>query len=294
MTTTHTEKAYAKINLYLDVNNKREDGYHDIVSVMQNVSLFDLVRITVNESDDMSISVVCDDPSIPQGEENIAYKAAKLFLEKLQKKAEISVEIEKNIPSAAGLAGGSADAAAVLRGLNILFDEPFTMDELCAWGAKIGADVPFCVLEGAYVAEGIGEVLEKCTGLDSKKMLLVARAGEGVSTPVAYKELDSLYGDFAAKKDDVTRIKKLLDALSETNYADAYGAMYNVFEDVVLPKHSMAARIKEEMYASGAEFAMMSGSGPSVFAIFPDNVFALNALYRLKELGAVAHLCNPL
>lgn len=290
----HTEKAYAKINLYLDVTNKREDGYHDVLSVMQNVTLCDTVRISIEDSDETLIDVFCTDLSIPQGDKNIAYKAAKSYLDKVGKSAVVSVEIEKNIPSAAGLGGGSSDAAAVLRGLNAMFGDMLNIDELCDLGARIGADVPFCVRGGACIARGIGECLEECIGLDSGKVLLIARAGEGVSTPDAYRELDVLYADLANRNNGDVKFNELVNSLKQKDDASTYAAMYNVFEDVVLPKHSMAAKIKEEMYVSGAQFAMMSGSGPSVFGIFPDAVFALNALYNLKELGVVAHLCNPI
>ena len=151
---THKEKAYAKINLYLDVVNKRENGYHDILSIMQNISLHDVVSVSASKSDTVNISVDCDDVTVPKGSQNIAYKAAELFSEMLGESANIEIEIEKNIPSAAGLAGGSADAAAVLRLLNKIFDNPFSMNELCAIGAKVGADVPFCILQGSYVAKG--------------------------------------------------------------------------------------------------------------------------------------------
>lgn len=291
---THKEKAYAKINLYLDVIKKRDDGYHDVVSIMQNISLHDVVSISAADANETKISVACDDAHIPQGSKNIAYKAAELFLDRLGKKAIVSINIEKNIPSAAGLAGGSADAAAVLRALNVIFEKPFSDGELCDLAAKIGADVPFCVLEGTYIAKGIGEVLEECAGLDTEKVLLIARGGEEVSTPVAYKALDALYGEFEDKNGNESKLEELLNAIKEKNDEAAYFGMYNVFEDVVLPNHSMAQKIKETMYESGAEFAMMSGSGPSVFGIFPDEVFALNALFNLKALGVAAHVCNPL
>jgi 4-diphosphocytidyl-2-C-methyl-D-erythritol kinase len=295
LTVQHTEKAYAKINLYLDMVGKRDNGYHDILSIMQNISLCDTVTLDVSFEDSTEIIVGCDAPDIPVGSANIAYLAVQAFLERTRRTAHVSVYIEKNIPSAAGMAGGSADAAAVLRGLNKIFDSPLTLDELCDIGAKIGADVPFCIVGGTCITEGIGERLEVCVGLNRNSIILAARGGEGVSTPAAYRDLDIMYNDFKKRTCDRKKFEVLISALKENDTDAVYGTMYNIFEDVVLGGHSLAGRLKSEMYACGAEFVMMSGSGPSIFGIFADLDSAKKAKSVVDAFGNVkSYICNPL
>ena len=191
-----TEKAYAKINLYLDIMNKRKDGFHDILTIMQIVSLYDEVDITLNMSKNITVKVANSDIDLPQ-EKNIAYKAALKFYENLDfvPISGADITIVKNIPMAAGLAGGSADAAAVLRGLNYLYGKPFTREELCKIGMEIGSDVPFCIVGGTQVCKNKGDVTFSMNGIQAYH-ILIAYAGNKESTADQYRMLDEKYNDF--------------------------------------------------------------------------------------------------
>ncbi len=272
--------AYAKINLFLDIESKRADGYHNIISVMQSVSLCDTVTVEYCESADKSIKITCDDPTIPLGEKNIAYKAANLFLDS----GKVKIHISKRIPAAAGLAGGSTDAAAVLTLLNELTGNNKSTDELLSIGAKIGADVPFCIAGGTKLTLGIGEKLTDFKPLPSC-YIVISKMGDGVSTPEAYSMLDRLFDNF----ENYSPRKDLLDLLGEN---DARG-MFNIFESAVIPCRPAVQTIKDTLTEYGAEFAMMSGSGPSVFGIFSSKEKASAAREALVDIGAIAHLCEP-
>lgn len=274
--------AYAKINLFLDIDSKRHDGYHNIISVMQSVSLCDTVTVEYCECEQKIIEISCNNPEIPLGEKNIAYKAADFFLDS----GHVKIHIEKRIPAAAGLAGGSTDAAAVITLLNELTGNKKSSGELLSIGAKIGADVPFCILGGTKLAMGIGEKL-----IDFKPMpschMIVACMGDGVSTPQAYSALDTIFEDFTSYKSK----KELLSLLEdEKTY---YNGMFNIFESAVIPLRPAVQRIKDTLTGHGAEFSMMSGSGPSVFGIFTSKEKATLAFDTLVRMGANAHLCRP-
>ena len=189
------EAAPAKINLYLDILSKRPDGYHNIVSVMQSVSLSDTVRIEVSPGSGINLTVCGETFGVPGGSENLAYRAAELFLRMAGVDCSLDIEVEKVIPVAAGLGGGSSDAAAVLRGLNKLFGRPFSYAGLCKMGMSLGADLPFCIAGGCVLVEGIGEKVTPVTPMP-KVAILVASAGEGVLTPEAYARLDRMCSDF--------------------------------------------------------------------------------------------------
>lgn len=287
------ERANAKINLYLNVLSRREDGYHEIQSLMQTVSLCDLVSLDFYPSAHTSIRMQASgNPDMPTDCRNLAWRAAEKLLVRTGRTGEVTIRLEKHIPMAAGLAGGSADAAAVLRGLNALLGRPLSTEELCALGAELGADVPFCIRGGCALVSGIGERLEPLRPMASVPMV-VACLGEGVSTPRAYGELDRLYGNFATPRKEDARLALLLDALEREEDLAATDALYNVFEEVVPAARPAVLQLRQTMLDEGAAWAMMSGSGPSVFGIFPSADDAESACAALRKMGAEAYVCYP-
>ncbi len=283
------KKAPAKINLFLEVSARRPDGYHDIESVMQTVSLFDQLTFVIKESAGQNISVECSVPDVPCDERNLCYRAAKLFFEAADvKEYDLSISIDKHIPMAAGLGGGSSDAAATLAALNELYDGVFSKSELCALGRKIGADVPFCIMQGISITKGIGDVFLPCAPLPDCYIVIACR-GEGVSTPAAYKKLDEMY-DFSARSVDAGEFAVLIGSGELPAIANG---MTNIFESAVLPHHAEAREIKDILSSAGALRAMMSGSGPSVFGIFETESLAQSAQRALLEKGIASHLCKP-
>ena len=284
-----TIKAPAKINLYLDVVSKRQDGYHDIKSIMHTVSLSDIV--TVEKTKENTIILSSNFPHVPTDEKNIAYKAAKKFFEAVDIKEGAKIHIEKHIPVSSGLAGGSTDAAATLKALNELYNYPLTTEELLSLGSTLGADVPFCILGGCAACTGLGEIMIPMPTVEAKHVLVV-RGGEGVSTPKAYGMIDTLYGD------DVNRdhgdYEAALDAVNTNDIGKLYSSAYNIFEEVILPIHSTAQKQKELLLENGAEFCMMSGSGPAVFAFFKDHITATTAASAIRKSGARAFICETI
>lgn len=284
--------AYAKINLYLDVTGIRDNGYHNIKSIMQTVDLYDRVTVKTFESKvgTSDIELTCSDPAVPLGEKNIAHKAAIAFFREVGIGSfDCRVHITKHIPMEAGLAGGSTDAAAVLRLLNKLYGEPFDVRGLCDIGARLGADVPFCIVGGTCLCEGIGEILTPLPPMPDC-FIAVARGGEGVSTPVAYGLVDEQWNRNFTKSDgDFEKISSALDGGDLQGIADS---MYNIFEDVILPRHEIASYLRRVMADHRAIGAMMSGSGPSVFGIFTDKD---NAEKSAEAAGKIARafVCKP-
>ena len=288
-----TVKAYAKINLFLDITGRRPDGYHTITGVMQAISLHDEVTVEVTEGNNSGITLTCSDPTLPTGEKNLGWRAARAFLDETGLALAINIHIEKHIPAAAGMAGGSTDAAAVLRTLNDLCDSPLTEDGLRRVGLSLGADVPFCLAGGTHLTEGVGEVLTPVAPLPDCDVV-VACAGEGVSTPAAYKSLDEMYGHFdgSVYTPRYTRLDALCTALTDADLNGVAHNAYNIFESAVLPVRPVAQSIRDTLQSHGACLAMMSGSGPSVFGLFRegDTEAALDALERA---GIPAWLCHP-
>lgn len=284
---TKTVNTPAKINLYLDVLGKRNDGYHNIKSIMQSVTLFDTVTVT----EDDKISIICDKDGVPTDESNIAFKAAKLFFERTGIDSGCRIEIAKRIPVAGGLAGGSTDGAAVLTALNSLYCEPLSLSELLAICARLGADVPFCIKKGCVLCEGIGEIMNDIPGNLSFD-IVIAKGGESVSTPAAYRLLDDAFGDSIVN--DFGNIKDVIEALQTGNIELLKGSAYNIFEEVVLPRHPEASHIKELMTKNGAVFSMMSGSGPSVFGVFDNSEKTEFAAKAIIDAGYEAHPCRTL
>ena len=282
--------AYAKINLYLDVTAKREDGYHDILSIMQAVDLHDVVRVSVKQQEPGRISLCCG-AGLPCDERNLAYRAAMVYFGN-EVPCGIEIHVQKNIPMQAGLAGGSADCAAVLRLLNRHFAK-YSESELLALGASLGADVPFCLTGGTQITRGIGELMQPCAPMPDC-FLVIARGGEGVSTPQAYRDLDGVYGDFSQRKErSEARLSAVVNAMQGGDLHAMSGAVYNIFESVVLPVHDVARALKQEMLAGGAEGALMSGSGPSVVGIFADEYAARETCKSIAAMKIAAFVCKP-
>lgn len=271
---TLAESAFAKINLTLDVLQKRDDGYHDLQSVMQTISLCDDVEITVDTGRPWKL--ICDAEGIPCNEKNLAWKAARIYFDRIGREPNgIEIRICKRIPSEAGLAGGSADAAAVLRALNRFAASPLSLDALCSLGAQVGSDVPFCVLGGTALAEGRGERLTKLP--DAPEMhLVVCKPSLAFSTPELYGRLDSLT---IGKRPDT---EKMLTALKNGNQEDIAAQLCNVFEET-LPDYPEIGQIKHELLENGAIGAMMTGSGSAVFGIFRCPSCAKAACEAMKD-----------
>lgn len=276
-----TEKAYAKINLTLDVLSKREDGYHDIKTVMQTVSLYDEVEI--NKADNITIST--NKSFLPTDKRNLVYMACERFFSYTGIKSGAEINLKKVIPVAAGLAGGSSDAAATLRALNRLYQAGLSDDVLCEIGASFGADIPFCIKGGTALCEGIGDritTLNKLPELD----VVISIGGEGMSTPVMYAEFD--------KKNDIVRpdTDGILKAIKVSDKNGIISRLRNVFEDICIEKRPFIADIKNMMYQNNALSACMSGSGPSVFGIFADKKSAVRCAGVLKKSGYFAYYCT--
>ena len=267
-------KALAKINLGLDVLGRRENGYHDVRMVMQSIYLYDEVRIEKAEPEE--ISVISNLSFLPTGEGNIAYKAAKLLKDEFQIKDGIKITLNKHIPVAAGLAGGSSIAAAVLFGMNRMFWLGLSQNELMERGVKLGADVPYCIMRGTVLAEGIGEELSVLPAMP-KCTVLIAKPPVSVSTKVVYEALDS--GNIVKHPD----IDGIIEGLQNRDLRQVAASMGNVLEDVTIPMHPVIEDIKNEMKACGALNAMMSGSGPTVFGLFESRAAAREAQRRIRE-----------
>ena len=283
-------RACAKINLYLDVTAKRSDGYHEIVSIMQSVDLCDLVRVTVHTQKKGGILLRCDG-GLPCDARNLAYRAASAYFAN-NVPCEIEIDVQKHIPAQAGLAGGSTDCAAVLRALNLHF-EKYSERELIKLGASLGADVPFCLVGGTQITRGIGEIMQPCVPMPDC-YIVIARGGEGVSTPQAYRALDDVYGDFAAQKEgSEARLSRLLEGMQSGDLAQMSRGMYNVFESVVLPVHRVANALRQSMLDGGATIAMMSGSGPSIVGIFANCEDAQKTRDHIAAQGIAAFVCKP-
>lgn len=268
-------KAYAKINLSLDIVGKREDGYHLLEMIMQTLELHDEVILTERPS---GISLTCDKHYVPVDERNIAFKAAKLIMERKGLKAGVHIHIQKNIPVAAGLAGGSTDAAAVLKGMNQMFSMGLSNEELMELGLMLGADVPYCINGGTALCEGVGE---KITMLDSFKgqTVVLVKPPFGVSTKDAY-------GMFNLEKiKRHVETKKLIEALANKDLNRVHYYSRNLLENVIIQSYPVIKSIKHRLMRTGAQVTLMSGSGPTVYGIYKNRELALSALDELKKNG---------
>lgn len=285
------ETGNAKINLFLDVTARRQDGYHDLHSCMQTVDLSDTITADIRQtSEGKRIALTCSDAALSCGEENLAYRAAALFMQEIGADAyDIRLHIEKRIPLSAGLGGGSADAAAVLRLLNRYYSAPFNHARLCALGAKLGADVPFCITGGTCRCRGVGDILTQLQA-PPDYTVLIAKDGEGMPTAEAFSLLNQRYGDFSSHEHrDPERIYA---ALSGGNVSALADTVYNIFEDVIFPVRPRSLFLKRFLEKHGAVCALMSGSGPSVFGIFHSDARAEVCAATLRQSGIFAVVCR--
>lgn len=267
-------KALAKINLGLDVLGVRENGYHDVRMVMQTIYLYDNVRLEC--TDKPGIELACSLFYLPTGPENLAYRAADMLIQEFGITGGVKITLDKHIPVAAGMAGGSSDAAAVLFGMNRLFGLGLTKQELMERGVSLGADVPYCIMRGTALAEGIGEELNMLPAMP-KCTVLIAKPPVSVSTKTVYEALDS--ASILSHPD----IDGLIDGLHAGSLSRIASCMGNVLEQVTIPMHPVIREIKEEMLEAGALGAMMSGSGPTVFGLFRDKACARAAQEKIRE-----------
>jgi 4-diphosphocytidyl-2-C-methyl-D-erythritol kinase len=277
-----TLKAYAKINLMLDILSRLDNGYHDLFMIMQSVSLHDI--ITVEKTDTEDIKITCDVPSIPTDEKNIAHKAAKAFFDYTGiKNTGVAIGIQKNIPHAAGLAGGSTDGAAVIVALGEIFSAKLREKDIIAIGSKVGADVPFCGLGGTMLSQYTGTVLSHLPELKLPYIIIV-KPSQDVSTAEAYAAFD------AAER--VRHLDKngMLQAVIAGDYDKVYDKVGNVFEQFIDVTERVI--IKDIMRKHGAKAALMSGSGPSIFGIFEDKTAAEKCLEELTKNYPQSYLCS--
>ena len=283
--TTLFEPAYAKVNLTLDVLDKRSDGYHDIKSVMQTISIRDDIEIDVGTGKPWCLK--CDKEDIPTDERNLAWKAAKVYLDALKKDPDgLEIRITKRIPSQAGLGGGSADAAAVLRALNRHYGDPLSILALAELGAQVGSDVPFCTLGGTAMVEGRGEKLRKLPDLP-ECFFVVCKPDFSCSTAELYRKLDE---SPIGKRPDHQAMES---ALLAGDLAKVCENFYNVFDPVVTKDHLELNYIKSIYNSYGSINQQMTGSGPAVFAVVPDFEFAAVICNMLKPNYEQVYIARP-
>ncbi len=271
-------KALAKINLGLDVLRRREDGYHEVRMVMQTLKMYD--KITMKKTQEPGIEIKSNLFYVPENENNLAYRAAKLLMDEFHLEEGVFIDLQKFIPVAAGMAGGSADAAAVLYGMNRMFQLKLSKQQLMKRGVQIGADVPYCIMRGTVLAEGIGERLTPLSPMPACSVV-VAKPPISVSTKFVYENLE------LDKIDRHPQIDMVLEGLREGNLHKVAANMGNVLETVTIPNYPVIAEIRDQMLEMGALGAMMSGSGPTVFGLYEDEKSAQKAYEKLRE-GSLA------
>lgn len=268
-------KAYGKINLGLDVVRKREDGYHEVRMIMQTVGVHDTIRM---ETGGQGLSVETNLPYVPNGEGNLAFRAAKLLMDEFGIRDGLKIQIRKVIPVAAGMAGGSTDAAAVLIGVNRLFGLGLTKRELMERGVKLGADVPYCIMRGTALSEGIGEILTPLPPMPQCSVVL-AKPQIGVSTKAVYGKLRAN----ELRPEEHPDIDGMVSAIKKGDLDGVIARLGNVLEGVTAPEHPEIGRIEDIMRRNGADGVLMSGSGPTVFGLFKDRAAAEQAAGALKQ-----------
>ena len=274
-------KARAKINLGLDVVRKREDGYHEVRMIMQMINLYD--KITLRKKTEPGITVTTNLSYLPVNEDNLVYRAAKLLMDEFQVSGGLEIVLQKYIPVAAGMAGGSSDAAAVMVGVNRMFHLGLSKKQLMERGVKIGADVPFCIMRGTALAEGIGEKLTTLPAMPHCS-LVIAKPKVHVSTKFVYGNL---------KADEITEhpdIDGQVQALRDNDLEQIVAKMGNVLETVTIPAYPVIDKIKQTMIRHGAMGAMMSGSGPTVFGVFEREEQAKEVCRLLKKEGSAKQI----
>lgn len=276
-------KAYAKVNLMLDILGTLPNGYHNLWMIMQSVSLYDTVTVTKNDSKE--ITITCNKEGIPTDEKNIAHKAARAFFDATRiENCGICIDIEKSIPSEAGLAGGSADGAAVIKALNELFSANLTERELCRIGKKVGADIPFCIVGGTCLAQNIGDVVSPLEDIP-ECFLVLAKPQMGVSTKEAYESFDNASYIRRPKRE------KMLIAAANGDFDEMCRLSANVFEQVI--EVTERVEIKKIMRKHNAKFSLMSGSGPTVYGIFENNEDAEACAEKLKSIVKDVFIATP-
>lgn len=276
-------KAYAKVNLMLDILGTLPNGYHNLWMIMQSVSLYDTV--TVTKTDSGKITITCNKEGIPTDKKNIAYKSARAFFEETQiENCGICIDIEKTIPSEAGLAGGSADGAAVIKALNELFGANLTERELCRIGKKVGADIPFCIVGGTCLAQNIGDVVSPLEDIP-ECFFVLAKPQMGVSTKEAYESFDNASYIRKPKRE------KMLIAAANGDFDEMCRLSANVFEQVIeVPER---VEIKKIMRKHNAKLSLMSGSGPTVYGIFENKEDAESCAEKLKAITKDVFIATP-
>ena len=271
---TLTRKAYAKINLGLDVLRRREDGYHEVKMIMQTVDIYDVLTFVKAPADVFRLSV--DSAQIPDDDNNLVLKAARLLFATAGIDAGVEVTLQKNIPVAAGMAGGSTDAAATLIGLNALYDLRFTTEQLQEIGVKLGADIPYCIMGGTALSQGIGEILRPLPA-PPQAHLVIAKPDLMISTQYVYENLH------ANSLKVHPNIDGMIEALSNRDLIKMCSLMGNVLETVTEKENPIITQIKDLMKEQGATGALMSGSGPTVFGIFTEEEKARNCFQKIQE-----------
>lgn len=277
-------KAYGKINLGLDVLRRRENGYHDVRMIMQTVGIFDQIDLIRNEQP--GIQVETNLHYLPTNENNLAYQAAKLLMDEFQIKEGVTIKLKKYIPIAAGMAGGSSNAAAVLFGVNKMFQLGLSMQDLMERGVKIGADVPYCIMRGTALSEGIGEILTPLPAVPQCHVL-IAKPAISVSTKFVYENLNAN----SLRPEQHPDIDAIIEGINEQDIHKIADNLGNVLETVTIKEHPVIQEIKDQMIADGAIGSLMSGSGPTVFGLFTDPQVAQNAYENLR-FGSASHLAK--
>jgi 4-diphosphocytidyl-2-C-methyl-D-erythritol kinase len=280
--------APAKINLYLNVGARRADGYHDIETVMQTVTLFDRIQVTkCTDFEEKEIQLFCSAEKLPADETNLVWRAAVAFFEEAGiSKYKVSFVLEKRIPMEAGLGGGSSDAAATILALDRLYRTAMPLETMCRIAARLGADIPFCLKKGTVYATGIGEIMESAPPMPDCAFVIAIPKGKGISTGAAYRAMDALPADAEA-----VRFGDFKKAVSACDLAKISSLLYNKFE-LVTPEETGCAALREMLMNTGAIGARMSGSGTAVFAIYPH----IGAARRAKEMlpeSFDAFVCTP-
>lgn len=276
-----TRKAYAKINLGLDVIGKRDDGYHLVRMIMQNIDLYDTLTFSDNESG--NITLASSSGSVPTDDSNLICKVAHQLRDLYKVKKGADITLEKRIPVAAGMAGGSTDGAAAYLALNELWNLGLSKDELCSLAVKLGADIPYCILGGTALSEGIGEVLTPIKDLPHC-YIVIAKPAIAVSTGWVYTELDSRKIE---KHPDIDGIRAAIEGGNIKGMCDLIG---NVLEDVTTSKYSIITDIEKLLEENGAIRAFMTGSGPTVFAVFDNKKAAEKGCNAVRESGLAPEL----
>lgn len=277
-------KAYGKINLALDVLRKREDGYHEVRMIMQTVGIYDQVELL--RRGDPGITVETNLTYLPSNENNLAYRAAQLLMEEFQVKQGLHIQLKKFLPVAAGMAGGSSDAAAVLFGVNKMFQLGLSMEELMKRGVKIGADVPYCIMRGTALSEGIGEKLTPLPPMP-QCYVVIAKPGISVSTRYVYENLHAN----ELRPDQHPDIDGMAEAIRQQDFYQAAEKLGNVLELVTAKRYPVIEEIKEAMKQGGAVNALMSGSGPTVFGLFTRQEKA-REVYEALRYGSLSRLAK--